>query len=144
MNLGMDVIAGFTGVINESDTDSEYPLGTPFITRTIRNLSDVMAGARAIDFPIRIQSEYTNIKSYGFSLPNDETLIVLWTDGVAVDDDPGVLSTLIMPGLSSLKATGIDVLHDFEQELVSNNENGDLVIRDFRLMDYPIYIRLSK
>ena len=72
MNLGMNVIAGFTGVISESDTDSEYPVGTPFITRAIRNLSDVMAGAKAIDFPIEILSEFTNIKSYSFSLPNDE------------------------------------------------------------------------
>ncbi len=144
MNLGLNVIAGFTNVINESDVDSEYPVGTPFITRAIRNLSDIMAGASVVDFPIRIQSEYPTIKSYGFSLPDDETLIVLWTDGVAVDNDPGVPSTLIIPGFSGLKATGIDALHDFEQELVSMNENGDLVIRDFLLKDYPVFIRLSQ
>ncbi|MBI9045538.1 MAG: right-handed parallel beta-helix repeat-containing protein [Anaerolineaceae bacterium] len=144
MNLGMNVIAGFTGVINESDVDSEYPVGTPFITRTIRNLSDVMAGTKAIDFPIEILSEFTNIKSYSFSLPNDEILIALWTDGAAVDDDPGIPSTLIIPGYSGFSATGIDVLFSFEQELISNSKNSDLVISDCLLKDYPIFIRLSK
>ena len=144
MNLGMNMIAGFTGVISESDTDNEYPVGTPFITRAIRNLSDVMAGAKAIDFPIEILSEFTNIKSYSFSLPNDEMTIVLWSDGVAVDDDPGIPSTLIIPGYTGFTATGIDILFSFEQELISSNENGDLVIQDFILKDYPIFIRLSK
>ena len=133
MNLGMDVVAGFSGVQSERESVPS----NPFIIQTIRNLSDVMAGARVIDFPITIQSEYSNIKSYGFSLPNDETLIVLWADGVAVDNDPGVPSTLIIPGLSSLKATGIDALHDFEQELVSSSENGDLVIREFPTKGLP-------
>ena len=144
MNLGMNVIAGFTNVINESDTDSEYPVGTPFISRSIRNLSDVLAGAEAIDLPIEILSEFNNIKSYSFFLPNDEILIALWADGVAVDHDSGIPSTLIIPDNAGQMATGIDVLFSFAQELVSSNENGDLVISDFLLKDYPIFIRLSK
>lgn len=136
MNLGMDVLAGVGNVHLE--------VANPFIGRTIRNLSEVMAGAEAIEFPIEILSEYTNIKSYSFSLPNDEKLFVLWSDGVAVDYDPGIPSTLILPGHAGLKATGVDVLYGFEQELVSSNENGDLVIREFMLKDYPIFIWLSK
>lgn len=36
------------------------------------------------------------------------------------------------------------VFKGFEQELVSESENWNLVIRDFRLKDYPILIRLSQ
>jgi len=139
MNLGMDVWAGFGGVQSERETVAT----NPFIIRTIRNLSEVMAGTEAIEFPIEIINEYTNIKSYSFSLPNDEELIVLWSDGVAVDHDPGIPSTLIIPDHAGQKATGIDVLFGFEQELITSNENGDLVISGFLLLDYPIFIRLS-
>ena len=140
MNLGMNVIAGFTGIQSERESVES----NPFIIRTIRNLSEVMAGANAIELPIEILSEYTNIKNYSFSLLNGETLIVLWSDGVAVDHDLGILSTLIIPDHAGLKATGIDALFNFEQELISSNENGDLVIHNFLLKDYPIFIRLSK
>lgn len=136
MNLGMNVVAGIGKVHSE--------VANPFIGRTIRNLSEVMAGAEATKFPIEILSEYSNIKSYSFSLPNNEMLIVLWSDGVAVDHDPGIPTTLIFPGQGGQIVTGIDVLFGFEQELVSSNENGDLVIPDFLLKDYPIFIRLSK
>ncbi|MFC2064453.1 NosD domain-containing protein [Chloroflexota bacterium] len=131
MNLGMDIIAG--------------PLGAEiiFISRAIQNLSNVMPGAEPTDLVIEILSEATNFRSYSFSMPNGDKLIALWTDGVAADYDPGVLSTLILPGLADLMATGIDVLYGYEQELISSNENGDLVIHDFMLKDYPIFIRLS-
>jgi len=80
--------------------------------------------------------------SFGFSLPNGDRLFALWTDGVAVDDDPGVPSTLTFPGTSAQKVIGIDVLHGFEQELIIENENGDLVIHNFLIKDYPIILRL--
>ena len=120
------------------------PLLQPMIAYTARNLSNVMDGAQVIDLPIIIQSEETITKSYSFSLPDGETLIALWADGVAVDHDPGVPATLIIPGRAGQTPTGIDILFGVEQELISNNENDDLVIRDFSLKDYPVFIRLSK
>jgi hypothetical protein len=138
--LGMNVIAGFTGIYS----GPEKVVSNLFIVQAIRNLSDVMAGATAIDLPIEIQSESTNIKSYSFSLPNNEMMVALWSDGAAVEDDPGVTSSLIIPGYTGFTISGIDVLYSFEQELISSNENGDLVIPDFVIKDYPIFIRLSK
>ena len=134
MNLGLDVVAGITGEILE----------IPINRETVRNLSNVMAGARVMNLPSTLQSDYSDIESYGFSLPNGEALIALWTNGVAVDYDPGVKSSIILHGYAGQTVTGIDVLYGFEQELVSSNENGDLVIHDFLLKDYPIFIRLSK
>ncbi|MCJ7717124.1 MAG: hypothetical protein MUO54_11485, partial [Anaerolineales bacterium] len=81
MNLGMDIVAGIGNAHSEA--------ADPFIVRTILNLGNIMAGAVVIDFPINVQSEDTLIKSYSFSLSNDETLIVLWSDGVADDQTSG-------------------------------------------------------
>jgi hypothetical protein len=66
----------------------------------------------------------------------------VWNDNVAVDYDPGALSTLTFPDTSAQKVIGIDVLHGFEQELIIENENGNLVIRNFLIKDYPIILRL--
>lgn len=107
------------------------------------NLCDTMAGAEPVNLPIEIQSEATNIRSYSFSLPNSDRLLALWTDGVAVDDDPGVKATVTIPGLLTTKVIGIDVLHSFEQELITGVEGGYLVIRDLLVKDYPIMLRLT-
>jgi len=109
----------------------------------IPNICTVMAGAEPIDLPIEIQSEATNIKSYGFSLSNGDKLLALWTDGVAVDDDPGIEATITLPGFSAQKVTGIDVLNGFEQELVTSTEDGNLVIQNLLVKDYPIILGLG-
>lgn len=66
----------------------------------------------------------------------------MWNDNVAVDYDPGVPSMLTFPNTSAQKVIGIDVLHGFEQELIIENENGNLVIRNLFIKDYPIILRL--
>jgi hypothetical protein len=38
---------------------------------------------------------------------------------------------------------GVDVLHGFEQELVSEMENGNMVIRNLLVKDYPIILHLT-
>ena len=103
-----------------------------------------MAGANPINLSVEAQGEASNIKTYGFSLPNGDRLVALWTDGLAVDDDPGIASTLTIPGFSNWNAVGMDVLNGFEQKLITSNENGNLIIRDLLIKDYPIVIRLSK
>jgi hypothetical protein len=115
----------------------------PWSDPTIRNLNTVLAGNKPLEIPVEIESDATNLMSFGFSLPNGDRLFALWTDGVAVDDDPGVPATLTFPGTSAQKVIGIDVLHGFEQELIFEIVNGNLVIRNFLIKDYPIILRLS-
>lgn len=133
MQLGMDVGVGFGGLESTA---------APWTYPTIRNLNTVMAGTRPITLAVEIESEATNIMSYGFTLPNGDKLFALWTNGTAVDNDPGVNTTLTFPGLSVRKVVGLDVLNGFEQELVTETENGNLVIRNLLVKDYPIILRL--
>ena len=133
MHLGMDVAV----------SQFYYSEQQVQIVHTIQNLRTVMSGAEPVSLPIEIQSEATNISSYTFSLPNGDKLLALWTDGVAVDNDPGVEATLTLPGFSAQKVVGIDVLNGFEQELVTSIKDDDLVIRDLLVKDYPIILRIS-
>jgi len=132
MHLGMDVTVGVVGV---------NPL-VPTAFSTVQGLCTIMAGTKPIDLPVEIKSEATNIRSYGFSLPNGDRLLTLWTDGVAVDNDPGVEATVTLFGLSGHKVLAIDILNSFQQELVTSTEDGNLVIQNLLVKDYPIILHL--
>ena len=110
---------------------------------TVRNLCTIIAGAQPESLPIEIGSEATNIRSYGFSLPSGDRLLALWTDGVATDDDPGIEATVTLLELSGYKVVGIDVLNGFQQELVTSTEDGNPVINNLRVKDYPIILHLT-
>ena len=132
MHLGMDLSTGVSGL---SSIRSE-------MFTVIRNLSTLMAGARPASLSIDIQSTATNIRSYSFSLPDGSELVALWTDGAAVDDDPGVKATITPQNLSVQKVIGIDILHSLEQSLMVKYEDSNLVIHDLLIKDYPIFIHL--
>lgn len=110
----------------------------------VKNLATVLAGNKPLDLPVEIQTTARFARSYEFSMPNGDILLAIWNDGTAVDFDPGIVTTIIIPDLAGWTAIGIDILSGIEQELVSDSENGNMVVRDFCLKDYPIFIRLSK
>jgi hypothetical protein len=131
MELGLNVGVGINGF---GPDRRPYP--------TVRNLNTVMAGNKPLEIAVEIESDATHVTSYGFSLPDGDRLFAVWNDNVAVDYDPGVPSTLTFPGASVTKVIGIDVLHGFEQELIFEMGNGNLIIRDFLIKDYPIILKL--
>jgi len=108
----------------------------------IHNLCDTLAGAEPKNMAVAVESEAANITHYAFSLPNGDTLVALWTNGRAVEDDPGLSDMLTFPGTSAQRVIGIDVLHGFEQELIIETVDGNLVVRNFLIKDYPIILRL--
>jgi hypothetical protein len=135
-------------IVRHLGMDVWIELGEPVPERvivfaTIQNLCTVMAGNRPDSMAVEIESAATNIRSYGFSLPDGDKLFALWTDGMAVDSDAGVSATLVFSSLSAEKAVGIDVLNGFEEELIVETGNGDLVIRNLLVKDYPVIIRLT-
>ena len=136
IQLGLDVGVGLAG----SGTNPSSPVSYP----TVRNMATVMAGTRPDSISVEIESAAANITSYGFTLPNGDRLFALWTDDAAVDDDPGTASTLTFSDLSAQRVVGIDVLNSFEQELITETENGNLVIRNLLVKDYPIILRLIR
>ncbi|MBN1934259.1 MAG: right-handed parallel beta-helix repeat-containing protein [Anaerolineae bacterium] len=109
----------------------------------VSNLATVFAGSRAEAFPIQVQTAITNVVSYTFALPNDGYLVALWNDGVAVDYDPGITATLTFSGFADHYATGIDALYGYQQQVMAEAVDGNLVIRDLLVKDYPILLRLS-
>ncbi len=134
LHLGNDVSAGLGGMTSTR----------PVHYNTIRNIANVFAGIHAEEFVIDVQTESKNLKAFTFAGTDGSKLAALWTDGVAVDDDPGIPSAITIPGLSGWDATGVDILNGFEQELITSDENGNLVIRDLLIKDYPVIIRLSR
>jgi hypothetical protein len=76
-------------------------------------------------------------------LPNGDKLIALWTNGVGVDEDPGVEATVTLADLSGHKVVGIDVLNSFQQELVTSTTDGNLVIKNLLIKDYPIILHVG-
>ena len=131
MHLGMDVAVTQNG-------HDPAPFG-----QVIQNLCTSMAGAKPVNLPIEIESEAKNIRSYSFLMSNGDRLIALWTDGFAVDDDPGIKATFTIPDFSSERVLGIDVIHGLEQEMVTNVKEGNLVIHDVFVKDYPIILRFT-
>ena len=120
----------------------EYKI-VPLSVTAGRNLCNIMAGTDSVNLPVDIKCNTDKLRSYAFSLPDGDKLLALWTDGVAVEDDPGIEATVTFSDFSAEKVTGIDVLNSFEQELVTSTEDGRLVIRELQVKDYPIILRLS-
>jgi hypothetical protein len=127
LHLGMDVAVG----LHEGGGNA------------LPNLCTAMAGALPAGLPLQLQTSATNTVSYTFSSPNDAYLVALWTDGIAAEYDPGIPATVTIPGLGDHAVTGIDILHGFEQPVMASEEDGNLVIRDLLVKDYPILLRVS-
>ena len=79
---------------------------------------------------------------YGFSLPNGDRLLALWTNGVAVDEDPGVQANLLLRGFSVNSVVGVDIRNGMEHEILTSAQNSNLMIRNLLVKDYPIVLRL--
>lgn len=132
-HLGMDVSAGIM-------VDPRLMV----IRSTIGNLCTLMDGAHPESLPVEVQSQAENIRNYNFSLPDGNRLIIVWSDNVAADEYPGTASIITIQGFSKWNVIGIDPLHGFEQELITSDENGNLIISDVLIKDYPIVIKLSE
>ncbi len=109
----------------------------------IHNLADKMGGAEPSDLALSLVTvENAALRSYIFELPDGDYLVALWANDNAVEFDPGINATLTIPGIAASKVVGTDVLYGFEQELIFEIIDGDLVIENLLLKDYPTMIKL--
>ena len=133
LHLGMDVAVTLGGISERPDV---FP--------TIQHLCTVMAGHEAVDLPAAIDIETDGpVAHCAFRYPNGDRMLAVWADGIAQDEDSGVPATVTFPNMIVGSATGIDVLHGFEQELTFEIDGEDTIVRDLLVKDYPILIRLS-
>lgn len=115
----------------------------PFV-EPIHNIADRLAGAEPAEFLLSLASEAVNMRHYSFVLPNGDGLVALWTNGIPVEDDPGIETAITIPGFSASEVIGIDVLYGFEHELNFEVVDGDMIINNLLIKDYPILIKLSQ
>ena len=57
------------------------------------------------------------------------------------DDFPGVNATLTIDTISAQNVIGVDVLNGFQQKLITEAEDGNLIIPNLLIKDYPIIIK---
>jgi len=134
MHLGMDVGFDHMGGVRPEASWS-YP--------AIQNLYAIMAGATPTCLTVHIENKPQLTSTFAFTLPGGDLLFALWIDGVAAEHHPGIVTTLTFPGLSAQKVEGINVLCSFKQQLITSYEDGNLVIRDILIRDYPLIILFS-
>lgn len=131
-NLGL----GFSGGI--------YALGSgdgPAYTM-ICNQNTIFAGAQPAKVEVEVQSSAERIRDYAFNLPNGDTLIAVWTDGIAKELDQGEEADLRITGFPNYAVTAIDILNNIEQEITATAEQNTLIIQNLLIKDYPIILRL--
>ncbi len=129
-HLGLDVTASVSGMFPGE------------CSHFVRRLCTVMAGGAPINLPLEIESDADNIVYYGFTLPNGDRLLALWTNGAAVDEDSGVQADLLLRGFSVQNVVGVDIRNGVEHEILTSTQNGNLIIRELLVKDYPIILRL--
>ncbi len=134
MHLGLDVSVGLAGI-------SEF---RPVFFPTIKNLNTVIAGVKPIHQPLEIESEATNIESYNFSLPDGNQLIALWTDGVAVDEDPGIPASITIKEITARQVILIDIFEGSQTQITVVSQGGGIVVPDTVIKDYPTIIKILK
>jgi len=115
----------------------------------LTNFFTVMAGATADSLPVAIEgvaADTADIKQYGFTFQNGNDMVTLWRDvePQPLANDSGVPVTITLAGFAGRQATGVDVLHGFEQQLITSDEDSNLVIQGLRVKDYPIIVQFSR
>lgn len=120
----------------------DYTSITP-IKNTVTNLATILAEVEPINLSATIESSAENIYQFSFQYSNGDYLLALWNDQPAIDGDPAI-PTDIYFALENLQTiTAIDPLYSYQKELDFKEENGQIVIRDFLLKDYPIFLKLQ-
>ena len=122
-------------------TQIDIGLGGGYIVTP--RLTTVMAGAEPIDLQVEKETTAEYMPGYSFSLPDNGYLVSMWTNGVAQESDPGVLTTITIPGFSAEKVIAVDILYGLEQELVFEQVGADLIIRDLLVRDYPLILKFE-
>jgi hypothetical protein len=81
--------------------------------------------------------------SYTFSNLDGSRMVGVWRHTKVSEYDPGIEATLTLPNTTASKVVAIDLLYNMEQELNFEIVEGDLVVENLLIKDYPILIVLE-
>ena len=109
----------------------------------VHRLCTVMAGVEPEEFPVEIETTADHLFSYTFSNQDGEKLVAAWRHTQVAEFDPGIEATLTIPDASAGRVVAVDLLYNMEQELFFELVDGDLVIENLLIRDYPVLIRLE-
>ncbi|MFB6215111.1 MAG: hypothetical protein ABEI54_04495, partial [Candidatus Bipolaricaulia bacterium] len=143
---------------------TENDIRSPFMVNWIRNLATLLSGATPSTIPLELQiigsrddgaggispgtgeqkDQLPPLKASGFIGPKGDKIIAIWKDGVAEKFDPGSKVQVTVPQVSTEEVYGIDVLNGYQQRLKTKRVNGELVIPELLVKDYPILLHLGE
>ena len=109
----------------------------------INRLSLAMAGVEPEDFAVEVDTSADHLMSYTFSTLDAAKMVAVWRHTEVSEFDPGIETTLTIPNTTVNKVVAIDLLYNMEEELIFEMEDGDLVIENLLIKDYPILILLD-
>ncbi len=113
-----------------------------YVVKVQRSMANIFSGAIPAKFPHEITSQDSlfRLRSETLEYSNGDRLLAVWIDGVALEDNPGVESKIILPAASANRIILFDPLNGFQQELVFNNVSGNLTIEGLMIKDYPLIL----
>lgn len=109
----------------------------------INRLALAMAGVEPEPFAVEVDSSADYLTSYTFSTLEGNKMVSVWRHTEVSEFDPGISATLTIPGTNASRVVVIDMLHNVQQELIFEIVDGDLIIENLLIKDYPILIRIE-
>jgi len=120
--------------------DSERVVG---LTQMLTRLSGLLSNAEAIQTPVSFTPANKAYTSASFALPDDQFLVAVWNNAAAAEQDPGQPVDLALPGFQAEAVLAVDPVYGYQQALEYETTADGVVIRNFVLKDYPIYIHIT-
>ena len=120
------------------NADPFAPLQPQAAYYAMRNLATALDGCRPADFAHEVTGT-ESIQVCPMACPGEQVL-ALWLLGIPVDDKAGQPVDIRMPGRHT-RVVGYDCLSGCEQELASEIDGDDTVVRGVLVRDYPLLVR---
>jgi hypothetical protein len=106
----------------------------------MRTLCTVMDSLTPADFDVTVTAPQA-VRTYTLAGPSQK-VIAVWLPGAVGDGDPAVACDVVLPGHVFQQAVGIDLMNGTEQRLNVSDADGQPILKNVLLKDWPVLIRL--
>lgn len=115
----------------------------PVTFATIGRLHTLLAGTSPARTEVEVDTDATDVVSGAFETDDGDLLFALWVDHAVGGQEPDRRASVTFPGMAGTSAIGYDVVDGVEQQLVTTNDGGDLVVADLSIGAAPVLLRLD-